>query len=161
MSSMSIIKDGGSTNMFIISVAEIVLNIYFTLELLLRFILSPHKKEFVKQSVNVADFMSLLPNYLELVTDSEQVINYVGILAVFRIVKVFRSFRYNYTLQVLANTLQESLPELLLLAFLMVILATVFAFASYFVEGKLNNTHFRSIPHCLWWALITMTTVSV
>ena len=158
---MSLIKHGGPTRILLMKVAEIVLNTYFTLELLLRFTLCPHKKDFIKGSMNLVDFMSLVPVYLELIINNQQISNYTDILAVFRIVKVFRSFRYNYTLQVLVNTLKESLPELLLLVFLMLILATVFAYASYFIEGKLQDTQFESIPNCLWWSFITMTTVSL
>ena len=110
---------------------------------------------------NLADFISLIPSYSKFIIANEQLVNYVGILAVFRIWKGFRSFRYNYTVQVLVKTIKESIPELLLLICLMVMLATVFAYASYFIEGKLINTHFKSIPHCLWWVLITMTTVSL
>ena len=143
----------------IIEVIEIVLNIYFTLELVLRFALCTNKKEFMKTGLNVVDFISLLPLYLELVIDNQQVLRYARTLAVFRIVKISRSCRYNYTLQVLFNTLKESALQLLLLIFLLLILATVFAYASFYVEGNLRDTQFKSIPHCLWWSFITMTTV--
>ena len=112
----------------------------------------------------MADLMSLFPVYIEFVFGKNptyrRISRYINILAVFRIVKVFRSFRYNYTLQVLVNTLKESLPELSLLVFLMLLLATVFAYASYFTEQEEEDTQFVTIPQCLWWAFITMTTVS-
>lgn len=152
-----------NAHVFHIQICELVLNIYFTIELIVRFVLCPKKKLFVKSRLNMADLMSLFPAYIEIILKNHpfypRVSNYINILTVFRIVKVFRSFRYNYTLQVLVNTLKESLPELSLLVFLMLLLATVFAYASYFTEKDQKNTQFVSILRCLWWAFITMTTV--
>ena len=157
--SMTTVRELGASSENILFVFELILNAYFTLELFLRFILCPQKKEFLTDRMNFADLISLIPAYINLVSTNKKILSYVDILKVFRIVKVFRSFRYNYTLQVLVNTLKESLPELLLLLFLMSLLATVFAYASFFVEGQKEGTLFKSIPHCLWWAFITMTTV--
>ena len=148
-----------------LQITEIVLNIYFTVEYVVRFILCPKKKVFLKSRLNTADWLSVIPIYVDISFAQYpgyiKYKNYVNILVIFRVLKVFRSFRYNYTLQVLVNTLQASLPELSLLVFLMMLLATVFAYACYFTERDDPNTAFHSVPHSLWWAFITMTTVSI
>ena len=157
---MAVVKDSGATTLLVLKVIEIGLTFYFTVEFMLRFTLGHKKKEFLKDRLNMVDIMSTTPIYLQLLINNTDYSHYTDVLAIFRIVKVFRSFRYNYTLQVLSNTLKESLPELSLLVFLMLLLATIFAYASYFIEGRLDDTLFKSIPHCLWWSFITMTTVS-
>lgn len=148
-----------------LQITEIVLNVYFTAEYIIRFTLCPKKKVFLRSRLNTADWLSLIPIYVDIAfcqyPEYDKYKNYVNILVIFRVLKVFRSFRYNYTLQVLVNTLKESLPELSLLVFLMMLLATVFAYACYFTERDDPNTAFHSVPHSLWWAFITMTTVSI
>ena len=147
-----------------INYSEIVLNIFFTMELVIRFMLFPDKKKFVRSRLNMGDLMSIIPIYIDILfcqyPSYKSYKNYINILVVFRILKIFRSFRYNYTLQVLFNTLKSSLPELSLLVFLMILLATVFAFGCYFTEQEDPNTEFHSVLHSFWWAFITMTTVN-
>ncbi len=140
-------------------VLEVFTNAYFTLEFILRFFSCPDKKAFLRSKMNWVDFLSLWSFYIDIAVTDAKARRYTGLLAVFRIIKIFRTFRYNYALQVLVNTLKESLPELMLLVFLLVILAMGFAFCNYHLED--DDSLFYNIPNSLWWSLITMTTVSI
>ena len=51
----------------ILTTIEKVLNVYFTLELVLKFLLCPHKKLFVKDVLNFVDFAAILPIYLKMI----------------------------------------------------------------------------------------------
>ena len=154
---MSQFKDSKSSSRTIAVVLEIFCNVYFTLEFILRVWSCPDRRYFFRSKMNWIDFFSLWSFYIESSVSNAQARRYIGLLAVFRIVKIFRTFRFNYALQVLVNTLKESLPELILLVFLLSILALVFAFCNYHLEEDANQ--FYSIPNSLWWSLITMTTV--
>ena len=156
--SMKQFKRTNSLEMIAATALEIFTNVYFTIEFILRIWSCPDKRNFIASKMNWIDFLSLWSFYLEIAVSDKIARRYIGLLAVFRIVKIFRTFRYNYALQVLANTLKESLPELLLLVFLLTILALGFAFCNYHLEDDSNN--FYNIPNSLWWSLITMTTVS-
>eukprot|EP00794_Sanderia_malayensis_P020508 gene20508-22526_t len=155
--SMSHFKRTNSPQRAAILVLEVFTNAYFTLEFILRVICCPDKKSFVKSKMNWVDFLSLWSFYIDIAVTDAKARRYTGLFAVFRIVKIFRTFRYNYALQVLVNTLKESLPELMLLVFLLVILAMAFAFCNYHLED--DDSLFYNIPSSLWWSLITMTTV--
>ena len=144
---------------------EYALNVYFTAELILRAMLCPNKSKFIKTMLFWIDLAAVIPMYIEIAASQyidiqSPKFRCVHILEVFRICKVFRVFRYNYALQVLVNTLKESLPELMLLVFLMTLLATMFSFCNFYVENINPDSPFKSIPYSLWWAFITMTTVS-
>ena len=139
-------------------ISEYVINGYFTIDIIARLISSPDKKDFIKDLMNWVDVICILPMYIELVLNDDRASHYFNILNVLRIIKGFRSFRYHYALQVLWNTLMESLPDLMVLLFFMTAVAILFAFSTYFAE---NNDLFNSIPRSLWWSFITMTTVSV
>lgn len=156
--SMKQFKDSKSSSRVVAVVLEIFCNVYFTLEFILRVWSCPDRKYFFRSKMNWIDFFSLWSFYIESSVSNAQARRYIGLLAVFRIVKIFRTFRFNYALQVLVNTLKESFPELMLLVFLLSILALVFAFCNYHLEEDANQ--FYNIPNSLWWSLITMTTVS-
>ena len=156
--SMKQFKSDSSLERLVAIILEIFTNAYFTLEFILRLWSCPDKKHFIHSKMNWIDFLSLWSFYLEIAISDPDARKYIGLLAVFRIVKIFRTFRYNYALQVLVNTLKESLPELMLLVFLLTILALGFAFCNYHLEDDAN--YFYNIPNSLWWSLITMTTVS-
>ncbi len=143
-----------------VTALEVFTNVYFTIEFVLRITCCPDKRNFLKSKMNWIDFLSLWSFYIGIGVTDVTTQKYIGLLGVFRIVKIFRTFRYNYALQVLVNTLKESLPELMLLVFLLVILATGFAFCNYHLEDD-SHSLFYNIPNSLWWSLITMTTVSM
>ena len=140
---------------------ELFCNVYFALEWGLRFWSCPDKKAFIHEKMNWIDFFSLWSTFLALAISNMKARRYIDLLETFRIIRVFRAFRYNYALQVLINTLKESLPELMLLVFLLGIQAMVFAFCNYYLEGDQKDSQFLTIPDSLWWAFITMTTVSM
>ena len=62
-------------------------------------------------------------------------------------------------IQVLTNTLKASTRELGLLTAIVVFQAFIFSLVLFFIERNDTDTNFESVPHSLWWAIITMTTV--
>ncbi|XP_065663518.1 potassium voltage-gated channel subfamily A member 2 [Hydra vulgaris] len=138
-----------------------ICNSWFTLEYLLRFLAAPDRLYFVRSILNIVDLVSIIPFYLEFAFDSKSSANYIICLKVIRIlcvIRVFKLFRHARGLHLLANTIKESFEELLMLVMFLAIGAILFASAAYFAEGKINSD-FQSIPHSLWWAVVTMTTI--
>jgi hypothetical protein len=132
--------------------------IWFALELLLRFIASPYKGEFVKFPGNIIDFLSLLPYVLQ----ASDILEKVAILQMIRLIRVFRIFklgRHFKGLQILAETFKSSAKELALLSIFLIIGIILFSSCVYFFETEVPNSDFSSIPDAFWYALVTMTTV--
>jgi len=150
---------------FIIETACII---WFTSELLIRFAASPDHVAFFKNIMNAIDLVAIIPYFITLGTvlvDESRVNNQaasLAILRVIRLVRVFRIFklsRHSKGLQILGQTIKASMRELGLLIFFLLICVILFSSAVYFAEADTENTHFRSIPHAFWWAVVTMTTV--
>ncbi|CAK1587297.1 unnamed protein product [Parnassius mnemosyne] len=144
---------------------ECVCNAWFTLEILVRFISSPNKWEFVKSSVNIIDYIATMSFYIDLMlqkyashVENADILEFFSII---RIMRLFKLTRHSSGLKILIQTFRASAKELTLLVFFLVLGIVIFASLVYYAERIQTNPHndFNSIPLGLWWALVTMTTV--
>jgi len=142
--------------------------VWFTSELLIRFLVCPVKLVFFKTVMNVIDIVAIMPYFITLgtvIADESKKSNQatsLAILRVIRLVRVFRIFklsRHSKGLQILGQTLKASMRELALLMFFLFIGVILFSSAVYFADVDHPATQFRSIPGAFWWAVVTMTTV--
>ncbi|XP_072568760.1 potassium voltage-gated channel subfamily A member 1-like isoform X2 [Paramormyrops kingsleyae] len=150
-------------------VIETICVSWFSIELVLRFLSSPSKILFLKDYMNLIDFSSILPFFIEQFSDiskaadgGEQEESTLALFKIVRLVRVFRIFklsRHSKGLQILGMTLKASMRELVLLVFFLLIGVIIFSSAIYFAEGDEEETTFLSIPYSFWWAVVTMTTV--
>ncbi|XP_059537958.1 potassium voltage-gated channel subfamily A member 5 [Myotis daubentonii] len=153
-------------------IVETTCVIWFTFELLVRFLACPSKADFCRNIMNVIDVVAIFPYFITLGTElaepqpgggqnGQQAMS-LAILRVIRLVRVFRIFklsRHSKGLQILGKTLQASMRELGLLIFFLFIGVILFSSAVYFAEADNQHSHFSSIPDAFWWAVVTMTTV--
>ncbi|XP_071505017.1 potassium voltage-gated channel subfamily A member 1-like [Diadema antillarum] len=147
--------------------------VWFTFEILVRFLSSPSKLNFAKNVMNVIDIIAVLPYFIQLgtmiaqsSTDTNSQTMSLAILRVIRLVRVFRIFklsRHSRGLQILGRTLKASMRELGLLIFFLCIGVVLYSSAVYFADADSVDDKgkpvFRSIPDAFWWAVVTMTTV--
>lgn len=153
--------------------------VWFTFELLVRFLACPNKLAFFKDVMNSIDLVAIIPYFITLATvvaeakaqelpmpvneraGNNQAMS-LAILRVIRLVRVFRIFklsRHSKGLQILGRTLKASMRELGLLIFFLFIGVILFSSAVYYAEADSERSFFKSIPDAFWWAVVTMTTV--
>ncbi|CAG9856485.1 unnamed protein product [Phyllotreta striolata] len=144
---------------------ECVCNAWFTFEILIRFIASPNKCEFINSSVNIIDYIATASFYIDLLlrrfashVDNADIMEFFSII---RIMRLFKLTRHSSGLKILIQTFRASAKELTLLVFFLVLGIVIFASLVYYAERIQTNpdNDFKSIPLGLWWALVTMTTV--
>lgn len=142
---------------------EIVCNIWFTVEIAIRFLVSPRKKEFVKSYVNIIDFVATLSFYFDCTMQVADLSNAKNtdlyeFISIVRIFRLFKLTRHSGGLKILIHTFKASLKELYLLIFFLIIFIVIFASLIYYAERMETNTEnqFTSIPIGLWWSIVTM-----
>ncbi|ALC44463.1 Shawl [Drosophila busckii] len=140
---------------------ELVCNVWFFIEVIIRLIVSPNFWQFIKSPVNIIDFTATLSFYTDVM---QRMGEYTGLLEAFSIVRIMRLFkltRHSPGLRILIHTFKASAKELTLLVFFLVLGIVFFASLAYYAEKLQDNpdNQFKSIPLGLWWAIVTMTTV--
>lgn len=143
---------------------EIVCNIWFTVEIVIRFLVSPKKLNFIKSPVNIIDFVATLSFYFDFimqVADTEERLSHSDLYEFISIVRIFRLFkltRHSGGLKILIHTFKASMKELYLLIFFLILFIVIFASLIYYAERLQTNpdNQFTSIPIGLWWSIVTM-----
>lgn len=179
----SVVSDGNTTK--VVSTLEVVTNpvltlvegicvVWFTFEFLVRIICCPNKLLFIRNLLNIIDFVAILPFYLEISLSglsSKAATDVLGFLRVVRFVRILRIFkltRHFVGLRVLGHTLRASVNEFCLLIIFLALGVLIFATMIYYAErigGDVDDpytnvhTHFKNIPISFWWAVVTMTTL--
>jgi potassium voltage-gated channel Shaw-related subfamily C protein len=135
------------------------------LKIIVRFITSPNKCDFIKASVNIIDYIATFSFYIDLAlqryTKDLENADILEFFSIIRIMRLFKLTRHSSGLKILMQTFRASAKELTLLVFFLVLGIVIFASLIYYAEKIQPNPHndFDSIPLGLWWALVTMTTV--
>jgi len=143
------------TNAFIYT--EWAFTIIFTIEYILRIIISNKKRKYVFSFFGIIDFLSILPAYLSLVFTG---MHTLVILRSFRLLRVFRIFklaRFMGEASQLTKALRASRPKIIVFLVTVGIIVVIMGTIMYLVEGSENG--FTSIPKSIYWAIVTLTTV--
>ena len=73
--------------------------------------------------------------------------------------QVARLSRYSSGIRTLARVLHEKGPQLLTVIMVLAVLLLIAASLMFFAEHRAQPEKFDSIPHAMWWSVITLTTV--
>uniref|UniRef100_A0A8C6D268 Potassium voltage-gated channel subfamily C member 2 n=1 Tax=Moschus moschiferus TaxID=68415 RepID=A0A8C6D268_MOSMO len=148
--------------------------VWFTFEFLVRIVFSPNKLEFIKNLLNIIDFVAILPFYLEVGLSglsskaAKDVLGFLRVVRFVRILRIFKLTRHFVGLRVLGHTLRASTNEFLLLIIFLALGVLIFATMIYYAErvgaqpndpSASEHTQFKNIPIGFWWAVVTMTTL--
>jgi voltage-gated potassium channel len=104
----------------------------------------------------LVDLAAILPTFLFFVHADLRVIRIFRLLRLARLAKVGR---YSEAAIVLVRVLRAKREEMALTISLVVLLGIVFATLAYYAESTAQPDKFPDIPHALWWAFVTITTV--
>ncbi|XP_007444751.1 potassium voltage-gated channel subfamily C member 1-like [Python bivittatus] len=141
---------------------ELFCVLWFVLEFFLRLISCPNKKKFFQSPLNVADFLSLFPIFIE-VNNQHFLpwLDFFRALYFFKLLKVLKLVETPVMLRVLSYTFRAIIREIFLLLLIFVFEILFFGSLCYFGDLVEDNpeTYFSDIGSSFWWAVITLTTV--
>lgn len=154
---------------------NVLVIMFFTIDIIIRFITWPGFLTFWKNIFNILDILSILPFYISVVahsmhTDGEEVGEdhdegvkqkyfILKMCRIFRIVRVFKFVKHSRDLVVIVKVLLSSKKELGLLVILLGISTITFGSIMFYIESGVPNTKFNSIMNGCWWAIVTITTL--
>ncbi|XP_019630020.1 PREDICTED: potassium voltage-gated channel subfamily A member 10-like [Branchiostoma belcheri] len=149
-------------------VAETIYVAWFTLELVLGFVTCSDRCRFVKDYVNVLDFIGIVLYFAELgmeVTSSHptdqinRIVSAMWIARLVRMLRIVKVTRYSGDMQLFWKAMTNSMTAIILFFFMTTVLMVLFSCVVYYTEIDDPDTKFTSIPETFWWAIVTMINI--
>ena len=137
--------------------SEWILTVFFTIEYILRLIISPKPLKYAKSFYGVIDLLSVIPTYFALFITGGHAFMVLRSLRLLRMFRIFKLSRYVHGASVIGKALKASLPKISVFLFGVVMIVIVVGSFMYMIEGEENG--FTSIPRSIYWAIVTLTTV--
>ena len=134
---------------------EIVIVIIFSLEYVMRVLVSDNKLKFIFSFLGIIDLLAILPFYLSTGIDLRS----LRVLRMLRLIRILKLVKYSKAAQRFRMALNIAKEELILFLYLSLILIFFSAVGIYYFERDVQPDAFSSVFHSLWWAIITLTTV--
>lgn len=127
----------------------------FTFEYLFRIFLSEKRLSFIFSFYGIIDLLAILPFYVASGVDLRS----IRVFRIFRLFRVFKILRYNRAIKRFKKALILIKEELILFLFVTMLLLYLSSVGIYYFENSVQPESFKSFFHCLWWSVITLTTV--
>lgn len=142
----------------LIRISEWVITAVFTIEYLLRLYSVRNRKKYATSFFGVVDLLSILPTYLSLFFAGTHYLVVIRALRLLRIFRIFKLSEYLTQGSSILNAVHRSFPKIFVFMFFVTILVVILGSIMYVVEGTVNP-NMNNIPRCIYWAIVTLTTV--
>lgn len=110
---------------------------------------------YVFSTNGMVDFLAISPFYLQFLMPGID----LRILRSLRLIRILKLSAYNSALSDLVEALNEERRALFAAGYLFMLIFVLASSFIYFAEHSAQPNEFNSIPHAMYWALITITTV--
>ena len=134
--------------------AEVCCVVVFTLEYSLRLFVADRKTRFVFSFYGIVDLVAILPFFL-----GGHDLRSARVFRLFRLLRIFKFARYSKAMQRYAIALRLAKEELVLYLVFTLFVLFLSAAGIHAFESRAQPEEFASVFHCLWWSVVTFTTV--
>ncbi len=131
--------------------------IVFTIEYIVRIYCIHKPFRYIFSFFGIVDLLAILPTYLSLLITGTHILVVVRILRVLRIFRILKLTKYIAEAQTLSVALAASRRKITIFLTSIVVLVVILGSTMYVIEGAEHG--FTSIPHSMYWAVVTLTTV--
>ncbi len=111
------------------------------------------RRQYIFSPFGLVDFFATMPHYLHIFFPTLD----LRILRVLRLLRVLKLSKYNTALQDLFHAVYSERKAFGSAVFLLTIATIVSASLMHFAEGHEQPQHFGTIPHSIYWAIVTIT----
>jgi len=113
-------------------------------------------KAYIFSFYGIIDLLSILPYWLTFTSIDLRVLR---ILRLLRFLRVFKIARYNNSIDLIANVFKEKKSDLGVTCGLIIIVMILASFIMYYAEHDAQPEAFPNVLGCIWWAIVTLTTI--
>ena len=139
-------------------IAEWVITILFTIEFIMRLIVVKKPWKYMTSFYGVVDILSILPTYISIFFPQSQFLIVIRALRLMRVFRIFKLTRFVRESMTIVLALKASARRILVFLSFVVLLSVILGALIYVVESPYNES-FSSIPHSVYWSIVTITTV--
>ncbi|UJH67591.1 ion transporter [Allomuricauda sp. SCSIO 65647] len=140
-----------------LDISEWIVTILFTVEYILRIICIKKPSKYIFSFFGVVDFLSTIPKYLSFFLVGSQYITAFRALRLLRVFRILKLVRFVGESNNLLRALRASRAKIFIFVFFVLIVSVLLGTVMYLVEGPEHG--FNSIPHSIYWTIVTLTTV--
>ncbi|MBT8294240.1 MAG: ion transporter [Eudoraea sp.] len=140
-----------------LNISEWIVTILFTLEYILRLICIKKPTKYIFSFFGVVDLLSTIPKYLSFFIGGSQYITAFRALRLLRVFRILKLVRYVGESNNLLRALRASRTKIFIFVFFVLIVSVILGTIMYLIEGPEHG--FNSIPHSVYWTIVTLTTV--
>ena len=139
------------------NISEWVVTILFTIEYILRIVCIQKPSKYIFSFFGIIDFLSTIPKYLSFFVVGSQYITAFRALRLLRVFRILKLVRFVGESNNLLRALKASRAKIFIFVFFVLIVSVLLGTIMYLVEGPEHG--FKSIPHSVYWTIVTLTTV--
>ena len=154
LDSVAIVHESYARPLYIL---EWAFTLVFTAEYAVRLWCIGKPMKYATSFFGVVDLLSIVPTYISLLFPGTQYMLVIRILRVLRVFRVLKFVKYVSEANTLMMALRASRRKVVIFLFVVAALVTILGSLMYVIEGEENG--FTSIPHSIYWAIVTITTV--
>ena len=129
----------------------------FTIEYILRLYCTRRPVRYAVSFFGMVDLLAILPTYLSVFVPGAQSFLTIRTLRLLRIFRVFKLTQYIYEARIISTALWASRRKISVFLLGVISIVVILGAAMYLVEGEAHG--FKDIPTCIYWAIVTITTV--
>lgn len=141
----------------LLPILEWTFTILFTIEYIIRIIVSPRKWKYIFSALGIIDLLPILPAYMSIFNASFRFLLVLRSLRLLRIFKILHLGSFMKAGRYITEALLHSYRKILL--FMMFIILLVIIIGSFMYVIEVDTPGFESIPNAIYWAAVTITTV--
>lgn len=127
----------------------------FTIEYAMRIVAAERRVAFILSPYGIIDFLAIAPFYATSGVDLRS----LRILRLFQAFRALKLLRYSKAIHRFGAAFRDIREELILFLVATGFFVFMAAVGIYQFEHEAQPDQFRSIFHCMWWAIATLTTV--
>lgn len=138
-------------------IGEWIITIFFSFEYIARIITVKKPFKYIFSFYGIIDFISTIPLYLSFFLTGSSYLLTVRAFRLLRIFRILKITRYIGESNKLRRAILHSRAKIFIFLFAVVIISIIAGTVMYLVEGEQHG--FNSIPHSVYWCIVTLTTV--